>query len=83
MHEVTEKRPRGHKAAFFLSLTTPPPTAPMQQSGLPWEHLRLHPLLQVTGGPRGTMAQMKEQTKAPEKMQLSDGGIANLSDAQF
>ena len=26
---------------------------------------------------------MKEQIKAPEKIQLSDGEIANLSDAQF
>ena len=26
---------------------------------------------------------MKEQTKAPEKIQLSDKVIANLSDAQF
>ena len=26
---------------------------------------------------------MKEQIKAPEKIQLSDEGIANLSDAQF
>ena len=29
------------------------------------------------------MAQMKEQIKAPAKMQLSDKEIANLSDAQF
>ena len=29
------------------------------------------------------MAQMKEQIKAPEKIQLSNKGIANLSDAQF
>ena len=29
------------------------------------------------------MAQMKEQIKAPEKMQLSNEGIANLSEAQF
>ena len=29
------------------------------------------------------MAQMKEQIKAPEKMQLSDEEIVNLSDAQF
>ena len=29
------------------------------------------------------MAQMKEQLKAPEKIQLSDEEIANLSDAQF
>ena len=29
------------------------------------------------------MAQMKEQIKAPEKIQLSDEEIANVSDAQF
>ena len=29
------------------------------------------------------MAQMKEQFKAPEKIQLSDEEIANLSHAQF
>ena len=29
------------------------------------------------------MAQTKEQIKAPEKIQLSDEDIANLSDAQF
>ena len=29
------------------------------------------------------MAQMKEQIKAPEKIQLSNEDIANLSDAQF
>ena len=29
------------------------------------------------------MAQMKEHFKAPEKIQLSEEEIANLSDAQF
>ena len=29
------------------------------------------------------MAQVKEQIKAPEKIQLSDEEIANLSDTQF
>ena len=29
------------------------------------------------------MAQLKEQIKAPEKVQLSNEEIANLSDAQF
>ena len=29
------------------------------------------------------MAQMKEQIKAPEKIQVSDEDIANLLDAQF
>ena len=29
------------------------------------------------------MTQMKEQIKAPEKIQLSDDKTANLSDAEF
>ena len=29
------------------------------------------------------MVQMKEQIKAPEKIQLSDEELANLSDAEF
>ena len=29
------------------------------------------------------MAQMKKQIKAPEKLELSDEEIANLSDAEF
>ena len=42
------------------------------------------PPLYVTGAPRGEkMSQMKEQVKAPEKIQLSNKEIANLSDAQF
>ena len=43
------------------------------------------PPLYVTGSPRQKkkMAQMKEQIKAPGKIQLSDKEIANLSDAQF
>ena len=43
------------------------------------------PPLYVTGAPRQKKkkAQMKEQIKAPEKIQLSNEEIANLSDAQF
>ena len=39
----------------------------------------------ITGMPRQKkyMAQMKEQIKAPEKTQLSNEEIANLSDTQF
>ena len=29
------------------------------------------------------MAQMKEQSKAPEKIQLNNEDLANLSDAEF
>ena len=57
----------------------------VQQPALPCpgEHLRLRPLY-VIGMPRQKkMTQMKEQIKAPEKIQLSDEDIANLSDAEF
>ena len=50
----------------------------------PGEHLRLRPLLHNRcAETKKKMAQMKEQIKAPEKIQLSDEEIANLSDAQF
>ena len=49
----------------------------------PGEHLRLCPFY-VTGALRQKkIAQMKEQIKAPEKIQLSNQEIANLSDAQL
>ena len=42
------------------------------------------PPLYVTGSPRQQkIAQMKQQIKAPEKIQLSSKEIANLSDTQF
>ena len=42
------------------------------------------PPLYVTGTPRQKKkAQMTEHFKAPEKIQLSEEEIANLSDAQF
>ena len=43
-----------------------------------------HLTFRGSGTPRPKkMAQMKEQIKAAEKIQLSDEKIANLSDAQF
>ena len=52
---------------------------------LPGEHLRFCPLLptRCIKTEKKKMTQMKEQIKAPEKIQLSDEEIANLSDAQF
>ena len=49
------------------------------------EHLRLRPFLRnrCSKTEKKKMAQMKEQIKAPEKIQLSDEEIDNLSDAQF
>ena len=48
----------------------------------PSEHLRLCPFIQQVHQNK-KMAQMKELIKAPEKIQLSNEEIANLSDAQF
>ena len=49
----------------------------------PGEDLRLHPLPHSRCGDKKKKkkAQMKEQIKAPEKIQLSNKEIANLSDA--
>ena len=50
----------------------------------PGEHLSLHLLLLNKGAKRKKKkAQMKEQFKVPEKIQLSNKEIANLSDTQF
>ena len=51
----------------------------------PGEHLRLLPLIgnRCTETKKKKMAQMKEHIKSPEKIQLSDEEIANLSDAEF
>ena len=56
-----------------------------QPSGLPHpgEYLRLHPLLHNRQIRQKNMAQMKEQIKVPEKIQLSDEEIAKLSYAEF
>ena len=49
----------------------------------PWWTPKALPLY-ITGAPRQKkMAQMKEQIKAPEKIQPSNEEIASLSDAQF
>ena len=50
---------------------------------LPWWIPKAPPLY-VTGGLRQKkLAQMKEQIKAPQKIQVSNEQIANLSDVQF
>ena len=48
----------------------------------PGEHLRLHALY-VIGVPEKKMAQMKEQNKTLEKIQLSEEELATLLGAQF
>ena len=49
----------------------------------PGEHIKLLPFTQQVRQDKKKMAQMKEQIKAQEKIQLSNEQIANLSDAQF
>ena len=82
--EVTENWQREEQAALF-------PLGPLphvQRHGAatsvtpPWGTPKALPLY-VTGTPRQKMAQMKEHFKAPEKIQLSNEEIDNLSDAQF
>ena len=67
------------------SLSDPSPTnsATTQRYGIPnpSQYLRLHPLL-LNRQAETKMAQMKEHIKAPEKIQLSNEEIANLSDAE-
>ena len=52
-------------------------------SGYPSEYLRFHPLLCNRHDETKIMVQIKEQIKAPEKIQLNDEEIANLSDTEF
>ena len=53
-------------------------------SGTPPRETPKAPPLYLTGAPRQKkMAQMKQQIKAAQKIQLSNEEIANLSDAQF
>ena len=58
-----------------------------QQHGLPCpgEHLRLSPLLRnrYTKTKKKKCGTNEKQIRAPEKIQLSDEEIANLSDAEF
>ena len=80
---MTENQQRAEQAVLFplgpfpptYSVTTKPCGLPQ-----PGEHLRLLPLY-VTGKlrQRKEMAQMKEQIKVPDKIQLSNEEIANLS----
>ena len=66
-----------------LSDSSPTYNATTQQPGLPHpgEYIRLCPLQHNRCIKKRNMTQMKKQIKAPEKTQLSDEEIANLSDA--
>ena len=81
--ELTKNRGRVEQAAYFP--LRPLPHIEHHSTGLPCPggYLRLLPLLVIGGQRQRNMAQMKEQTEAPEKIQLSNEETANLSDAQF
>ena len=82
---MTEIRQRAEQAPLLPLSPSPTYSITTQRHGLPHpsEHLSSAPYY-VMSGPRPKkkkMAQMKEQIKAPEKIQLSNEEIANLSDA--
>ena len=59
-------------------------TAQQQALPRPGEHLRLLPFIkQACQEKKKKMAEMIEHFKAPEKIQLREEEIANLSNAQF
>ena len=75
------------QSKHHCSLLHPSPTDSIttQQNRLPHpgEHIRFHPLLRDRCAKTRKIAQMKEQIKAPEKIQLSNEKIADSSYAQF
>ena len=86
--EVTEIQKRMEQVPLLPLLSYPPTPTPYSvtaQLGAlprPGEYLRLCPFTEQACQDK-KMAQMKEKIKAPEKIQLSEEEIANLSDAQF
>ena len=83
--EVTESHQELSEGYCSLTDTSTTYSTTMQQNGLlcPGENLRLLPLqCNRCTETKNSMAQMKEQIKSP-KIELSNEGIANLSDAQF
>ena len=82
---VTENQQRVEQAVLFPFGPHPTYSITTNQHELPHpgEHLRLCPLLHNRRAKTKKMAQMKEQIKAPEKIQLSNEEIANQSDAEF
>ena len=84
--EVTENQKRVKQAALFPLGPLPHIQCHNAATWLPrpGKHLRLRPLLCNRHAKTKTMAQMKEEIKAPgKKIELNDEEIVNLSDAQF
>ena len=82
--EVTETQQRVEQAPLLPLGPSPTYSITAVTSGTPPRKTPKAPPLYLTGVPRQKkMTQKKEQIKAPEKIQLSNKEIANLSDAQF
>ena len=73
---MTENRQRAEQAALL-------PLGPLPHVQHHTEPTWAAPLCNWATETKKKMAQIKEQIKAPEKIQLSNEEIANLSDAQF
>ena len=84
--EMTESWQRAKQVTLF-PLNPPPQTASQRNDKgcLALVNTQGPAPYYITGKPRPKTkkTQMKEQIKAPEKIQLSDGEIVSLSDAQF
>ena len=81
---VTETQQRVEQAPLLPLGPAPTYSITAVTSGTPPRKTPKAPPLYLTGAPRPKkMAQMKQQIKAPEIIQLSSEQIANLSDAQF
>ena len=82
---VTEIWQRVEQAPLLPLSPSPTYSITAQRPALPHpgEHLRLCSFKNRHAKTKKKMSQMKEQIKAPGKIQLSDEEIAKLSDAQF
>ena len=83
----SDRKPAKSRASGIVPSQTPLPQTAPQWSNVgtpPWWIPKGSTPYNITGTLRQkNMAQMKEQIKVPEKIQLSDEEIANLSDTQF
>ena len=80
MGDMTESQWRADQAALFLLRPPALHTGHNAETRVapPWRTTKVPPLTMQQLHPRN-MAQMKEQIKTPEKIQVSNEEIANLS----
>ena len=82
---MTKSQQRAEQAALFPQTPSPHTVPQCSDVGCPTlVNTKGSALNYISGASRQrNMAQMKEHVKAPEKIQLSDEDIANLSHVQF